>query len=1034
MLAQSSAPVFDAPWRGFDTGIFPDSGFAPASFAVGDLDGDGDSDVLVGDSHFYLAGVTVLKNNGDKTFARFVYYPLEPNQMVGEVALSDFDGDGDLDAFASVRGSFDQLTIIRVWRNNGDGTLASPVSFPTGTGPADIVAADFTGDGKPDIATANAGANSVSLLKHNGQAGASAGFLAPVNFPVSATNLNQISAGDANGDGKLDLAVSGFDGKGVLLTVLMNDGNGNFAAPTGYQSAPGSRSFSYAVALRDLNNDGKAELMGGGLYSGGSSDYGALTVRRFGANNAFGAAEIYQFELGVPPPKEITTGDINGDGSPDIIAAVPSGRTLDGFETLLSNGTGGFQTPGYYEASQQTFDVAAFDADGDGDSDVATLANSSAAVTIHENPGNGVFRVPVRYDVAAFPDAVESADIDNDGDIDILTNNEVNIASNDAIVKILKNNGNGTFAPAVNYTTPRNFGDMKLRDINGDGYVDMVFAPDGNYPSYHLGTALNNGNGTFAPTVVRELFACGGGTVDASDLDGDGDRDIVFVEEESCQNIAARIFVLRNDGNQNFAVMPVLNPPGLPHGLAIADVTGDGKADVITAVSGKMEVFPGSGNLTFGAVILSTSEPYKFTTADFNGDGKLDLGMIMQIDSFGTDSIATALGNGNGTFQTIRTQTGSSVLEALRNASDLDAADFNGDGKKDLLTYNYASNDVSLFLNAGDGSLLPHRRYGIGSTPILGTAADFNGDGKIDIAATIGLPPLGLMSAVVVLKNTTRTPPRTKFDFDGDGKTDISIFRPSNGEWWYLKSSNGGNYAAQFGASNDKLVPADFTGDGKTDIAIWRPSTGEWFILRSEDGSYYSFPFGTSGDVPAVGDFDADGKADAAVFRPSNLTWYINKSTGGTLIQQFGISGDVPVVADYDGDSKTDIAIYRPSNGQWWIQRSSLGTIAYTFGNSSDMPVQGDYTGDGKTDAAIYRPSTGEWFILRSEYSSYYSFPFGTSGDVPAPGDYDGDGRFDATVFRPSQSTWYAQRSTAGTLIQSFGIGGDKPVPNAFVP
>ncbi|HEY0428140.1 MAG TPA: Ig-like domain-containing protein, partial [Pyrinomonadaceae bacterium] len=82
---------------------------------------------------------------------------------------------------------------------------------------------------------------------------------------------------------------------------------------------------------------------------------------------------------------------------------------------------------------------------------------------------------------------------------------------------------------------------------------------------------------------------------------------------------------------------------------------------------------------------------------------------------------------------------------------------------------------------------------------------------------------------------------RTPFDFDGDGKTDLSIFRPSAGEWWYLRSSDGQNRAFQFGSSSDKLTPADFTGDGKTDVAFWRPSTGEWFILRSEDNSYYSF-------------------------------------------------------------------------------------------------------------------------------------------------------------------------------------------------
>ena len=146
------------------------------------------------------------------------------------------------------------------------------------------------------------------------------------------------------------------------------------------------------------------------------------------------------------------------------------------------------------------------------------------------------------------------------------------------------------------------------------------------------------------------------------------------------------------------------------------------------------------------------------------------------------------------------------------------------------------------------------------------------------------------------------------------------------------------------------------------------------------------------------------------------------------------MNGDVPAAADFDGDGKADIAIYRPSNGQWWLNRSTAGVIAFTFGNSSDKPVHGDYTGDGKADAAVWRPSTGEWFILRSEDSSYYSQPFGTTGDVPAPGDYDGDGKHDTTVFRPSSATWYSQRSTAGISIQQFGLAGDRPIANAFVP
>lgn len=274
---------------------------------------------------------------------------------------------------------------------------------------------------------------------------------------------------------------------------------------------------------------------------------------------------------------------------------------------------------------------------------------------------------------------------------------------------------------------------------------------------------------------------------------------------------------------------------------------------------------------------------------------------------------------------------------------------------------------------------------------------------------------------------------RPVFDFDGDGKTDLSIFRPGPGEWWYLKSSSGGNAAAQFGAGTDTMAPGDFTGDGKTDIALFRPSTGFWFVLRSDDFSFYSFPFGTSTDIPAPADYDADGKTDAAVFRPSTFTWFIFNSGGGTTIQQFGAVGDVPVAADYDGDGKADIAIYRPSLGQWWLQRSTAGTVAYQFGSSTDKTVQADYTGDGKADVGFWRPSTGEWFILRSEDNSYYSFPFGVSTDVPSPGDYDGDGKADAGVFRPSGSTWFVNKSGGGTLIQSFGQAGDLPVPSAFV-
>jgi hypothetical protein len=275
-----------------------------------------------------------------------------------------------------------------------------------------------------------------------------------------------------------------------------------------------------------------------------------------------------------------------------------------------------------------------------------------------------------------------------------------------------------------------------------------------------------------------------------------------------------------------------------------------------------------------------------------------------------------------------------------------------------------------------------------------------------------------------------------RWDFDNDYKADVSIFRPSNGQWWIKGSFDGVVKAAAFGTNGDKITPADFTGDGKVDMAVWRPSNGNWYVVRSEDNTFYGAPFGQAGDIPAVGHFDLDAKADHVIFRPSTGMFYILKSRNGLAdAVPWGMNGDIPVVADYDGDGRSDVAIFRPSSGQWWLNRSKAGQLGMTFGAASDKPVVGDYTGDCRADVAFWRPSTGEWFILRSEDLSYYSGPFGQSTDIPVPGDYDGDRKFDLGVFRPSEGKWYINKTNSGTVsVEPFGMAGDKPTPSSYIP
>ncbi len=320
-----------------------------------------------------------------------------------------------------------------------------------------------------------------------------------------------------------------------------------------------------------------------------------------------------------------------------------------------------------------------------------------------------------------------------------------------------------------------------------------------------------------------------------------------------------------------------------------------------------------------------------------------------------------------------------------------------------------------------DASLIGQTFHGRWYVPDAGAASGFS---------------VSRLFSFTVFGETVATVNAAPFDLDGDGKTDVGVYRPNGsfgGEWWYLRSSDGGGRAFGFGASTDSISPADFTGDGKTDIAVFRPSTGFWYVMRSEDNTFYGFPFGAAGDVPVPADFDADGKADAAVFRAG--TWFISLSSGGSRIESFGAASDLPVAADYDGDGKADLAVFRPSGasgaGEWWLNMSTQGVRAVSFGAAGDKAVPADYTGDGKTDVAVFRPSTGFWYILRSEDLSFYGFPFGVAGDVPSTGDYDGDGKADPAVFRAG--TWYINRSAAGQTVIGFGTAGDVPVPSAFV-
>jgi Subtilase family/FG-GAP-like repeat len=277
---------------------------------------------------------------------------------------------------------------------------------------------------------------------------------------------------------------------------------------------------------------------------------------------------------------------------------------------------------------------------------------------------------------------------------------------------------------------------------------------------------------------------------------------------------------------------------------------------------------------------------------------------------------------------------------------------------------------------------------------------------------------------------------KSRSDFDGDGRTDLSVYRPSEGNW-YLNRSTGGFGVIRWGLSTDTLTPGDFDGDGKADTAIFRPDANsanpDFFILNSNGFTVSGISWGIAGDIPVIGDFDGDGKSNVAVWRPSNGNWYILRNDGTAQVTQFGSNGDVPMSIDTDSDGKTELAVFRPSNNNWYIWQSTTNAvIAVNWGLSGDKLVPADYDGDNKDDVAVFRPSEGKWYVRNSSNGAAVVTAWGSSSDVPVPGDYDGDGKDDLAVYR--NGTWYINRSTAGQLITDFGTATDTAIPAKYIP
>ena len=719
---RASGATGDAP-RLAPAALHYDACCFASAIATADLTGQGRTDLLIGNA---MSGdVSVLLDDGAGGYAEpfQVFIPATPTIFYVTIAVGDVDGDGHPDLVAT--GLSNE---VYVFHGNGDGTFAEPTAFGVGDGdwPHAVAIADFNGDGKADIATANNTTGDVSILAGDG----SGSFPVATNFSVGA-NPVAMGVADVTGDGKLDIVTA--NAGSLDITVIAGDGAGGFARPASYSIGPNAEPFG--IATGDVNGDGKPDVVVANAGSDGSEFPppelpGSVSVLISDGAGAFAAAVQYPLGPDEGRAEGVALGDITGDGHVDIVVSRP---IANGVSVLAGDGSGAFAAASSHPVSVGPAPVALADVTRDGKLDVIAANAVSANVSILPGDGAGGIGFANRHAAGEYPHSVVAVDLDGDGIADIAT---ANLMGSD--VSVLIADGNGGYAPAVRYPVGDSPTWIVAGDVDGDGQIDLVTADLGGGT---VSILKGNGNGTFAAAASYGV----GGTFESpyavalGDANNDGKLDIATANT----NISNEsISYLAGNGDGTFADA-VLLPIGdasyySPQSVLLTDVTGDGNADIVTANLGadNVSVLAGDGAGGFAAATHFATDPgpVDVVAGDVTGDDLVDL---VTVNQSGQD-VSVLAGTGGGAFAAAASYP---IYYDVANdlykpwAWGLALGDIDGDGWLDIVTAN-TQNDTVTVLKNGGGTFGSFATFGTGALPGAVAIADMDGDGHPDVVTS----------------------------------------------------------------------------------------------------------------------------------------------------------------------------------------------------------------------------------------------------------------------------------------------------------
>ena len=362
----------------------------------------------------------------------------------------------------------------------GSVNFAPQVTFTTGNQPWGIVTGDIDGDGKPDVVVSNLGDNTISVYLNTSSSGA-VSFAAPVTF-AAGHYPGYIAIGDIDGDGKPDLAVPNeLDNTVSVYRNTSSIGTVNFTTQVVFTT--GSQPNS--VVIGDIDGDGRPDMV--------VTNQSGNTISVFhntGSSGTINFAAQVTFACG-NSPWNITIGDIDGDGKPDLAVGNGSDNTISLYLNTSSTGVINFASQVTVTIGANTKNPAIIDLDGDGKADLAVpYGTLSGFVSILRNTGSiGTFNfaAPVTFSTDPYPYGISIADIDGDGKPDMTTVSDLN----NTVSVLLNNSSIGTinFATEQTFATGNQAAGLTVGDIDGDGKPDVAVT---NYSDHTISILRNS--------------------------------------------------------------------------------------------------------------------------------------------------------------------------------------------------------------------------------------------------------------------------------------------------------------------------------------------------------------------------------------------------------------------------------------------------------------------------------------------------------------------------------------------------------------